>query len=124
MYQSYISRVRKMKEASGLSAMVRSCMEYISTHIFDKISLESIADDPGYSGTYISRRFKEETGTAPAEYIAGEKIQAAKDILRSENITISQLSDRLNDSSPDYFSALFKKITGITPQEYQNQGTD
>lgn len=58
MYQSYIGRVRKMKEASGLSAMVRSCMEYISTHIFDKISLKSIADDPGYSGTYISRRFK------------------------------------------------------------------
>ncbi|MCR5448427.1 MAG: AraC family transcriptional regulator [Solobacterium sp.] len=124
MYQTYVSRVRKMKEASGFSAMVRGCMEYISTHVFDKISLESIADDLGYSRTYISRKFKKETGTSLAEYIAREKIQVAKDILKGGNITISQLSDQLNYSSPSYFSALFKKVTGMSPQEYQNRNAD
>ncbi len=124
MYQTCISRVRKMKEAAPFSAMVRSCMEYISTHIFDKISLEALADNLGYSRTYISRRFKEETGTSLAEYIAGEKIQVAKDILRSGKVTVSQLSDQLNYSSPSYFSALFKKVTGMSPQEYLNRNTD
>ena len=117
-----------MKEASGLSAMVRSCMEYISTHIFYKINLESIADDPGYSGTYISRRFKEETGTAPAEVYRRREDTGCQRYSEKRNITISQLSDRLNDSSPDYFSALFKKkkkkINGITRRNIRIQRTD
>lgn len=120
IHRMYIQRVKKARANQDHSALVRACMEYIETHIFDKISLREMAAEIGYTETYISRKFKSETGESLFDTVNRQKIDLASSLLRDTNISVSELSDRLGYASPSYFSSIFKKHTGSTPVEYQN----
>lgn len=122
MQQVYIKRVRRTKAAAAYSAMVRKCMDYTETHIFEKITLSVIAKELGYTETYISRKFREETGGSLVDYVNRAKMNTAKNILQESDISIAELAERMSFSSPSYFSALFKKEFGINPMDYQKKG--
>lgn len=124
MQQVYINRVRRTKAASGYSLLVRKCMDYIETHIFERITLSAVAGEFGYSETYVGRKFKEETGASLVDYINKQKMNTAERILRESDISIAELSERLSFSSPSYFSALFRKEFGTSPMDYQKKGRD
>ncbi len=119
MYRSYIQRVQRAREGSGFSPLIRSCSEYVETHIFERIRLADMASSVGYTESYISRQFKKEMGESLFDYINRRKVELAKRLLKEYPITVSDLSDRLAFASPSYFSSLFRKITGMTPAEYQ-----
>ena len=119
MQRTYVQRVQKAKANSGRSSLVRSCMEYVATHIFEKISLHAMTQELGYNEHYISRKFKSETGQSLSDYINQEKIQTAKLILTDTRLSVAEISDRLSFSSPSYFGSVFRKQTGMSPAEYQ-----
>ena len=121
MHRTYVHRVQKVKANSKRSALVRACIEYVDTHILEKISLNSMAQDIGYNEHYISRKFKGETGESLFDYINQQKIQMAKLIFSDKKLSIAEVSDRLSFSSPSYFSSVFKRQTGISPVEYQQK---
>ena len=119
MHRAFIDRVRIAKANQERSPLVRACVDYVETHIFERIRVKDIADEAGYTENYISRCFKAEMGLSLFEYINQQKIETAKAILKDNTISIAELSDRLSFSNPSYFSAVFKKVTGLTPVEYQ-----
>lgn len=122
MYRMYIQRVQKVKADQGFSPLIRSCREYVETHIFERIRLADMAVSAGYTESYISRTFKKETGESLFDYINRRKVELAKEILRGTAISVSELSDRLAFASPSYFGSVFRKFTGMTPLEYQVSG--
>ncbi len=124
MYRMYIQRVQKAKESSGYSPLIRACSEYVETHIFEKIRLADMAASAGYTESYISRKFKKETGESLFDYINRRKVELAKRLLRESPISVSSLSDRLAFASPSYFSSVFRKYTGMCPVEYQTADQD
>lgn len=124
MHQAYLERVLKVKENDGRSALIRDCMEYVDTHIFQKISLKEMAQEIGYTEHYISRKFKSELGLSLFDYINQQKIAMAQRILRETNLSIAEISDRFGYSSPSYFGSLFRKQTGMTPVEYQRNNKE
>ena len=119
MQRTYVQRVQQAKANSGRSSLVRSCMEYVATHIFEKISLHAMTQELSYNEHYISRKFKSETGQSLSDYINQEKIRTAKLILTDTRLSVAEISDRLSFSSPSYFGSVFKKQTGMSPAEYQ-----
>lgn len=121
MHRAFIDRVRIAKANQDRSPLVRACVDYVETHIFKRIRVSDIAAEAGYTDNYISRSFKAEMGMSLFEYINQQKIEVAKTILKDNTISIAELSDRLSFSNPSYFSAVFKKITGLTPVEYQRK---
>ncbi len=121
MQRTYVLRVQKAQSHSGSHVLVRACMDYVDTHIFDRITLSAMSREIGYGEYYISRKFKSETGESLVDYINRQKIEMAKRIMLSMKLPVSEISSRLSFSSPSYFSAVFRKITGIGPVEYQNE---
>lgn len=119
LLQALIQRVRRAKENSSHSPLVRHCMDYVETHLLEKISLADLAEAGGYSEYYVSRTFKSETGMSLFSYINSRKIEMAKELLKLSKLSVADLSYRLSFSSPSYFSSMFKKATGMTPAEYQ-----
>lgn len=91
----------------------------IDENIYTKITVEQICQKLNYSRTYLSKIFKFSTGYTILEYISMRKIQEAKKQIRENTYNFTQISDMLSFDNPHYFSAVFKRLTGITPSEYK-----
>lgn len=81
MYSAFISRVHQCKEWKQYSSIVNECMHYIELHIAAKLEINSIAESLGYTGYYLSSKFKKETGRNINDYIKTAKIEHAKFLL-------------------------------------------
>ncbi|MBQ8093157.1 MAG: helix-turn-helix transcriptional regulator [Clostridia bacterium] len=68
---------------------------------------------------YISYLFHKESGQALTTYISNARIDLAKKLLASSQITIQEISDQCGFSSTSYFHKQFKRVTGMTPQQYK-----
>lgn len=73
----------------------------------------------GYSKSYLSKLFHEQTGTTLATYAIETKIKRAKQLIREGNLNFAQISDKLSFDNPQYFSRVFKRVTGMTPTEFK-----
>ena len=73
----------------------------------------------GYSKSYLSRVFREQTGDTIANFATKQKIKRAKQLIRDGVYNFAQISDKLSFESPQYFSRVFKRITGMTPSEFK-----
>ena len=121
MLEDYVSRVRQVRNESGISKSIQSCCDYIQSHISDRLSTKDLAERTGYTEYYFSRKFKQETGCGIREYIMREKMERAKVLLSSTTMSILEISLELSFSSRSYFSDTFQKICGISPTDYRNQ---
>ncbi len=73
------------------------------------------------SRTYLSAKFKKETGMTLTDFILNEKTEEAKRLLRYSDKTASAISNYLGFSSHSHFVRVFRKYAGMTPNEYQEQ---
>lgn len=121
MSNAYLHRVQLCKKNQEYSSSVASCLEYIETHILEKIQMKDIAETLGYTPYYLSNLFQKETGISIKDYINQRKVEMAKDLLCIPHMTSTVVSERLHFSSPNYFSAIFRKYTGESPSEYKGK---
>lgn len=101
--------------------LVTDITEYINSNIYNDLSLNYIADTFNISPQYLSRIFKEEIGVNYIDYITDCKINEAKKLLTTSDLTISEISSKLCYSHATYFSRKFKEATGSTPSEYRSK---
>ena len=119
MYSDFISRVHDAKQKPVRNALVRKCMDYLDTHLTEKIDLDALAQELGYTKYYLTRRFKEETKTGIAQYLLKKRIAYAQTLLTDSRISVLEISEKLQFSSPSHFTSIFHKMTGTTPTEYR-----
>ena len=121
MCEAYVRRVHQCRQNSRYSPLTASCMEYVETHIKEKISLEEMARELGYTSYYLSGKFQKETGCSIGSHIKRQKVETAKQLLDSSSLTFADISEQLSFSSPSFFSSTFRKYTGMTPGEYRKR---
>ena len=121
MQTVYFQKVCEAKHTDGISPIVKNCCDYIGVHINEKLSIGDLAERAGYSEYYFSRKFKQEMCYTITEYIMREKIERAKVLLSTTNMSILDISIELSFNSRSYFSDSFQKIAGIAPGEYRKQ---
>lgn len=121
MYDDFIRRVHKLRQTPGLSSPIAKCRDYIDTHSEEKIRARDLACLVGYTEYYLTHKFREETGVSVSGYVKRAKIDRAKILLRSTDLSIQELSDRLSFSSRNYFSKVFSELEGCTPMEYRER---
>ncbi len=121
MVEAFMRRVRLAKTRNAYSPVTAACMEYIETHVLEKINLNVMATELGYTPYYISRRFQAEVGESISTFTKRRKIEMAKLLLGTPQLSIAEISDRLSFSSPSYFTSVFHSFTGMTPKEYIEQ---
>ena len=81
------------------------------------LTIQQVADDLGMSYSNFRKLFKEYTGLSPATYQQDLRLQRAKELLTTTNMSIKEIAYQLNFDSPDYFSAKFKIKTGRKPSD-------
>ncbi|MDP4202375.1 MAG: AraC family transcriptional regulator [Bacteroidota bacterium] len=78
-----------------------------------------ISEKLGYDYTYLSNIFSEVKGITIQQFIILHKIEKVKELLLYDEMTLSEISYKLNYSSVAHLSSQFKKITGLTPTFYK-----
>lgn len=106
---------------------IHLCMQYIETHYHEKVTLEQLAERLFLSPAYLSRVFKEETGTAFNDYLNRVRITKARQLLLHEELRIIDVASAVGFEDQSYFTKVFRRVTGMTPLRYRaryTQGTD
>ena len=98
---------------------VRQAKEYMEEHFREKITLEDVADRIALNPIYFSTLFKKETGMNFSTYLVNIRMEKAKELLRTTNETIAQVSEDVGYRDSRYFSQLFKKTVGVKPALYR-----
>ena len=81
------------------------------------LTIQQVAEEMGVSYSNFRKLFKEFTGLSPATYQQELRLQRAKELLSTTDLTVKEIAYRLNFDSPDYFSAKFKAKMGCKPSE-------
>jgi len=99
---------------------IRRIHEYIDNHLDRDLSLAALADIVHLNPSYLSRLHRETTRQAITAYIAEKRLAKAKQLLTETNLKIHEVGARIGYESPPYFTRFFRKMTGMTPQEYRD----
>lgn len=102
-----------------LSDVVRKAASYLELHYSTEIQLEAIASIVNVTPNYLCRIFKEETGQIMTDYLTNIRVGKAKKWLEKGEMPIKEIASLAGYADSNYFSRVFKKITGFSPSEYR-----
>lgn len=109
--------VKKEPEATGY---VRQAMDYIAGHYADEnISISTIAEHLCVSEGHLSHVFKKQTGMTVTNYLTKTRIDAAMALLQTGRVKVYEAAAAVGYKDVTYFSATFKKLTGLSPSEVE-----
>ena len=108
---------QKDSKNRGLLEQVRN---FVLEHYTDpSIGLESIADEFGFSASYLTRYFKNQTGQSLKHYIDQVRMEKAKELLIHSDKTLGEIVQTVGYVDATNFIRKFKKLEGITPIQYR-----
>ncbi|GAA2339585.1 helix-turn-helix transcriptional regulator [Streptomyces violaceusniger] len=86
----------------------------------EPLDLDAVAGHAGYSRYHFIRAFKGAYGSTPGQYLTRRRIERAEELLRSANLSVTEICSLVGFSSLGTFSTSFKKQTGLTPSAYRD----
>lgn len=101
------------------SAPIRDCINYIDFHYMEPLSLESLAARLSMNKNYLSGRFHREVGCTVTEYINKIRIQRSLELLRTTPLQMQTVAEQCGFTDANYFTRTFRKVHGITPNDYR-----
>lgn len=94
-------------------------IHYIDENLDEDLSLKKLAGELHYSVSYISRIFREVSGTSLNQYITTKRISVAKLLLADSSLTLDEISRKVGFNSYNHFFRCFRKEEGVSPSEYR-----
>ncbi len=98
---------------------VHQAAVYFSEHYGKTFSMDEMAEEFEFCKDYFGKLFKQQFGVPFNYFSSALKVEYAKDLLRTGNYKLYEISDMLGYSSTDYFSKVFKEFTGETPSKFK-----
>lgn len=101
------------------SILFNRITDYYEAHITEHIKVEHLCKEFAIGRSHLQRIFREQTGYGAIEYFCQMRISAAKRYIRENRMNLTDTAAALGYTSIYYFSKQFKKITGMSPSQYQ-----
>lgn len=103
--------------------LIHNIAKHLEQHYSEEISLQDISSRFFLSREYISRKFKQEFGVTVLDYLSNIRIKKAKLLLMNPHLRIIQVAEMVGYNDEKYFSKVFKKLEGRTPNDYRKEYT-
>lgn len=104
--------------------LIERIRTYIAEHLAESLSLTELAETLHYNSSYLSRVYKQMTGEGLNEYINRVRIAHASVLLDKECIDMEKIANESGFQTAKYFSAIFKRTTGISPIAYHRRAME
>lgn len=106
-------------EQEETEGVIERSIRYIQQHVEEELSRESIADYVGLNPAYLSRLFKKETGQNLIDFLISVKMNRARELLDTTEMTVSSVAQQVGYSNFSHFTKMFRKQFDVNPQEYR-----
>lgn len=111
---------KAINDRSNKAPIVLEIERYINrNYSYDKLTIDEVARNMRISQNYLTRLLKKETGMSFIEYLTYVRIQRAIELMKDPSIKIYEIANLVGYSTQHYFSNVFKKNMGISPNEYR-----
>ena len=120
---SQYALVRETLEQLGIpvqeDGFVHTLAAFLAAHLNGVITMEQAAEHLGLSKDYFGKQCRSHTGMTFGALYNQVRVAYARQLLRESTDKAGEISERLGFASPDYFTRIFKEITGCTPSAYR-----
>ena len=106
------------------SRLVKYALVYIHQNYSQPLTRKELAEKVGVSENYLSQIFHQELGISPWETVTRLRIQRAKELLLDKEDTITRVAMQVGFNDSAYFSRVFHKLTGLSPQEFRSKSPE
>lgn len=107
-------------DSSNKKHVIKQVQELVTGDLGAETSVKTIADKVYLHPVYLSKIYKSETGESLGDYIIRMRMERAVYLLKSTNKKIYEITTELGYQNPQYFSKIFRKYYGMTPNEYRD----
>ncbi|MBR1462072.1 MAG: helix-turn-helix domain-containing protein [Prevotella sp.] len=115
-----ILKTERQQMSESEQQMMARMDKYIKENIGDPdLKIEDIANAVNLSRTVFYERMKSLTEMSPSDYLRHVRMQRAKELVATSDMTFSQIAYQVGFTDPKYFRICFKKETGVTPSEFR-----
>jgi AraC family transcriptional regulator of arabinose operon len=118
---SYLEQVSDKTAASTSFNFERpiKIRRYIEEHLHQALTVEALAHAFYLHPNYFIKYFKKHFGVSPLRYINRKRMETAKYLLKTTNLSIKEIAERIGFEELNYFSRAFKKETSLSPSEFR-----
>lgn len=110
------------KITSGLAPFqLRRVTEFIRLHLGEPITLADLASVAGLSVFHFARMFRSATGITAMQYVVRCRVERARELLLTEDRTISEVALEVGFCDQSHLSAHFKRVYGSTPKQFMRE---
>lgn len=103
------------------SFLVNNAVAYMKKHYTRKLTLKEVADNIYVSQWHLSKLLNGHTGQSFSELLNTIRVEAAKELLKDPALRIGDVAEEVGFLDLAHFSRVFKKITGVSANEYRNR---
>jgi AraC-like DNA-binding protein len=107
--------------ATPLLPHLRRARDLVDRHYAEPLDLDALAAAANVSKYHFARCFAQAYGEAPMRYLTRRRIERAQDLLRSANLTVTEVCMLVGFTSLGSFSSRFRELVGESPTEYRNR---
>jgi two-component system response regulator YesN len=101
------------------SPVIQKVLEYIQENYNRDVSLEEIAQKMYMNTSYLSRLFKQKTGKCFHDFLVEVRLTNARALLAKSELHVNEIAEMLGYKDPSHFISVFKRSTGMTPNDYR-----
>jgi len=98
---------------------VQEALAFIDRHLEGDLTLLHIAEALRVSPHHFAHVFRLAVGVAPHQYVIRRRVERAKELLDTTDLPIVEVALAVGCANQSHFSALFHRITGLTPHSYR-----
>jgi transcriptional regulator GlxA family with amidase domain len=107
-------------EAPVAASSLQALMQWLQKNLKQSLTLESMARKSAMSTRTLTRRFHEQTGTSPLQWLQTAGVRRAQQLLETTALSVEQIATEAGFGSATAFRERFGRIVGTTPQRYRN----
>ncbi|WP_238323090.1 response regulator [Gorillibacterium massiliense] len=119
-YLMQVSRLKEQDQTAGQHHLIQKVARYLEENLQDNVTVKQLSEQFHLNSSYLSVLFKKEMGRTISDFVQEARMNKAKELLRDPSIKVYEVAEQVGFQTAAYFTFLFKKWTGTTPQEYRD----
>jgi AraC family transcriptional regulator len=119
-YTSTGASIKRLAQGQRLSQQqMRQVQDFVQAHLSQDLSLETLAQQTGFSPYYFTRMFRQTTGESPHQFVLRQRIEHAQHLLKETDLPIAHVALESGFANQSHLTQAFKRQIGLAPRAYR-----